>query len=156
MAPRRPAVSTTVATFALVVVLIVGAVGLSSLDYRAQGGPVTYSANSSSGLQIKIKLSTTHIVTGSTFLTAQVVLFNPLHQNLSVTAVRVSNSTISTWNSYDYPWGINPTSSIAGYALFRGHYASGNLSSAGEPLTLIPPIPYLCPNFISEQLRLPS
>ena len=60
-----------------------------------------------------------------------------------------SNSSIFLWNAYDFlcggPAASNPTWSLAGYALFQGHYTAANLSSAGSPLRLDPPLEISCP-----------
>jgi hypothetical protein len=104
-----------------------------------------------SGLRLQITLNATTVQAGSP-LTAQVSLFNTLDTNLSLTPDLPANSTnvpakstIGSWNSYDFFCGSNPTWSLAGYALFGGYYSSGNISSAGKPLTMIPPVLIECP-----------
>jgi hypothetical protein len=80
-------------------------------------------------------------------LTAVITIFNLLAENLSVAPDYSSNSTIGHWNENDFICDNSPIWSLAGYALFQGHYSSENISSAGNPLELAPSVvlPYVFP-----------
>jgi hypothetical protein len=67
---------------------------------------------------------------------ATVSLFNTLTRNVSVIPGSQPNSTLASWDSYDFLCDVNPIWSLAGYALFSGDYVSNNISSAGDPLSL--------------------
>jgi hypothetical protein len=142
------------AAFVVVIVLIVGAMGLISFASQSGRGATsssaptnteqqtsTYSTDSPSGLQLHVELNTTTIQAGSA-LRAQIALFNPLTKNLSV--IPSSSSSIATWDDYDFFCGGNSMQYLAGYALFKGHQSSANISSIGDPLTLVPPVGISC------------
>lgn len=163
MVPRRPGVGAATAIFVVVIVVIVGVMGLISFASQSGGGGVSsssptiaeqtsYSTTSPPGLQLQVELNATSISSGSA-LSAQLILFNPLDENLSVSGGNSSSSAIATWNGYDFLCnGYGRAWSLAGYALFRGDYSSNNFSSAGEPLMLTPPIGASCANFPSPNL----
>jgi len=94
-------------------------------------------------LQLQLKLNATTIPFGGSIL-AQISLFNPLSENFSIASSTTTNSTIISWNGYDFICDTSPMSPLAGYALFDGFYTSANISSAGDPLTLAPPIEPPC------------
>jgi hypothetical protein len=71
---------------------------------------------------------------------AQLTLFNPLDQNLSLATSFRANSTIEGWNGYDFLCGENNFLPVLGYALFQGDYSQGNISAAGSPLQLAPSV----------------
>jgi len=109
--------------------------------------PTSYSITAPPGLELQVKLNATSIQTGSA-LSAQIILFNPLNENLSVASEYSSNSTIAAWDGYDFICnGYGEAWTLAGYALFQGHYSSDNISSAGEPMTLSPPVEPPCVTF---------
>jgi len=54
--------------------------------------------------------------------------------------------TVEVWNGYDYVCGRNPSDSVLAYAVFSGHYSSGNISSAGQPLQVGAPFFPPCAN----------
>jgi hypothetical protein len=82
------------------------------------------------------------------------MLFNPLSVNLSVIPSSSASSNIKNWDGVDFICGSNPLWSLAGYALFRGHYASNNISNGGNPLILAPPITPSCVTYPSPSLLL--
>ena len=103
----------------------------------------------STPLELRVYLNATEIKSGDA-ITATISIFNPLGVNVSVSPDYQSSSPIFSWNQHDFFCGVlpasNPTWSLAGYALFLGHYTATNLSSAGSPLTLYPSIYVLsCP-----------
>jgi hypothetical protein len=168
LVPQRSGVGASTAVFVVVIVVIVGVMGLISLTSQSGRGTVSSSSSTSSststeeqqpaffsiaslsGLQLQVELNATAMQTGSA-LRAQIRLFNPLLQNLSIALTQSSNSSIATWGDYDFVCG-GSVWNLAGYALFKGHYSSDNISSAGEPLMLAPPVGIPCgeppePNF---------
>jgi hypothetical protein len=163
MVPQRSRAGAPATVFVVVIIVIVGAMGLVSFASQSGGGrvlsssptiaeePTSYSTASPSGLLLQVKLDASSIPSGSA-LSAQITLFNPLNENLSVSGGN-SSSTISTWNGYDFVCnGYGRAWSLAGYALFKGHYSSDNFSSAGDPLMLTPPIGASCVTFPSPSL----
>jgi hypothetical protein len=116
------------------------------------GHTATYSSSvSSSGLQLELWLSTTSFSKGGG-VTAQIHIVNTLAENVTVTPVYSSNSTISKWNGYDFFCGPSEAWGVIGFALFPGHYTQANISSAGNPLTLAPNVAIGCvtyPNPVS-------
>jgi hypothetical protein len=63
----------------------------------------------------------------------------------SVSAQVATDGQISSWNGYDYLCGINPSDSLAGFAVFAGHWSAGNVSAAGGPLQLMASVTWECP-----------
>jgi len=115
------------------------------LRVEVQSGPPA----GSTPLELRVNLNATMIKSGDA-ITATVSILNPLGMNVSVFPDYQSSSAIFSWNAHDFLCGVlpasNPTWSLAGYALFQGHYTAANLSSAGSPLALYPPLEVLsCP-----------
>jgi hypothetical protein len=77
---------------------------------------------------------------------AQVTVVNTLNKNLSLAASYPANSTISTWNRYDFICGNSGSllRSMLGFALFSGYYSAGNISLASSPLQLAPQVAVGC------------
>lgn len=100
---------------------------------------------SSQGLELLITLNATRIQKGGA-LNAQITLQNVLSRNVSLTPNFNSNTDIPDWNGYTLLCGLSSAHSLVGFALFMGHYSQSNLSLAGDPLTLVPPIALPCPN----------
>jgi hypothetical protein len=98
-------------------------------------------------LELRIKLNATTITPGEGVL-AQISLFNPLPFNYTFAPSYTAYSTIESWNEYD---SFCPTATLYNtvwsYALFQGSWSAGNISSAGDPLTLYPPVYIGCPAF---------
>ena len=116
-----------------------------SVQVEVQSGPPA----GSTPLELRVNLNATAIKSGDA-ITATISIFNPLGVNVSVSPDYQSSSAIFSWNAHDFLCGVlpasNPTWSLAGYALFLGHYTAANLSSAGSPLDLYPPLEVLsCP-----------
>jgi hypothetical protein len=158
MTPRN-AIGTTVVIVIVVIVIMIGTIGF--VLFTSQSVPpattntasassgqssMSYSTVAPSGLQLQINLNMLNgtAVTQGTDLTVQVSLVNTLADNLTVTNNYPPNPTIASWNAYDFVCGSNPTWSLVGFALFVGDYSSANVSSAGRPLTLVPPLLSLC------------
>jgi hypothetical protein len=142
--------------FAVLVVLVVLLVGVVT-SFTGQPGtaitstssaeqsPTFYSTTSPLGLRLQVQLNTSSFESGSG-LTAQVAVFNALGQNLSLTPTYQANSTILGWNGYDFFCAGSGESLRAalGYALFPGDYSAGNITLAGNPLDLAPPVGVSC------------
>jgi hypothetical protein len=100
--------------------------------------------------QLQVQVNATTISPGGA-VRASISLLNVLPYNLSITPGYPSNSSIASWNGYDFicggggGGGGSPIWSLAGYAVFEGHYSAANISSAGRPLTMNPPIIVECP-----------
>ena len=114
-----------------------------SVEVEVQNGPPA----GPTPLELRVNLSATVIKSGDA-ITATISIFNPLGVNVSVSPDYQSSSAIFSWNVHDFLCGglaaANPTWSLAGYALFQGHYTAANLSSAGAPLNLDPPLVIEC------------
>lgn len=137
----------------VLVVLLVGVVtsltgqhgtGIASTT-SAEQSPTFYSTTSPQGLQLQVKLNASAFESGSS-LTAQIAVFNTLGQNISLTPTYQANSTVLSWNGYDFFCGNSgaPLRALVGYALFSGDYSAENVSSAAEPLQLAPPVGVSC------------
>ncbi|MDA4118302.1 MAG: hypothetical protein OK455_08160, partial [Thaumarchaeota archaeon] len=55
-------------------------------------------------------------------------------------------TVIFAWNGYDYVCSDSPSQGLATFAVFKGHYSKGNISSAGAPLKEGPPFIPPCPS----------
>jgi hypothetical protein len=97
----------------------------------------------SSGLELDVGLNATVVASGEA-VAAQLTIFNSLDQNLSLIPNYPVNSTISSWDNYDFFCGEPIFSAMIGYALFQGSYSAGNASMAGSPLQLSPPVNIGC------------
>jgi hypothetical protein len=104
---------------------------------------------SSGGLELRIDLNATTIVSGGSFA-ANIALFNPLNDNLSVIpkypdAANFNNSTIQMWDNYDFLCGgAGPIPYLVSFALLEGHFSAGNISQAPAPLQLAAPVQLPC------------
>lgn len=163
MASQRAGIGATTAALVVIVVIIVGAIGFISLASQSgrsssSSTPTTikeqslvfYSTVSPLGLQLQIVLNSTAIQSGGA-LTAQTYLYNTLTANLSLTPNFSANPNIAVWDNYDLVCGLSPVSHTFGFALYQGHYTSGNLSQAGTPMLLTPPVATYCPNRFYNQ-----
>jgi hypothetical protein len=92
---------------------------------------------------LQVDLNATMIRQGGA-VTAVITIVNVLPENISIAPNYPSNSTIAQWNEKDFVCNNSPIWSLAGYALLQGHYSSENISSAGAPLELAPPVALPC------------
>jgi hypothetical protein len=100
--------------------------------------PLAYvSSISQEGLQLRVTLNSSSIRSHGG-LTAQIEVLNTLNRNISFSALS-QNQKISEWNGDDNICGENPSYSLAGFAVFQGHFSADNISAAGSPLQLAPP-----------------
>jgi len=99
-----------------------------------------------SHLQLQIETNASTISLDGA-IRAQVILSNPLSSNLTAVVPESSNSTVSNWSWDDFLCGGGSLNSVVSFAVFQGHYVAGNLSLAGAPLTLVPPLLPPCPAF---------
>jgi hypothetical protein len=109
------------------------------------GGGITVGSNTVDGLQLRIEMNGTTVRSGSS-LEAHVELFNTLSQNLSLAVDRSTGPNFTEWNQADFLCGSDALFGQAGFALFEGDYTSSNISLAGSPLLLTPPLAFFCPN----------
>lgn len=105
--------------------------------------PNSYSVTTPSGLKLDVNLNATTIGVGSA-LGARVTFYNPFDRNLSVLTTSPPNPTIAAWTADDFVCSSNSLNLLAAYALFQGHYSPENISSAGDPLVLAPPVYLPC------------
>jgi hypothetical protein len=137
----------------IVVVAVVSHTGLPGVKVASSGAsttsteqtPTFYSTTSPLGLRLQLQLNASTFESGSG-LAAQIAVFNSLDENLSLTPAYQANSTILTWDGYDFFCGDSgdPLRAVVGYALFSGDYSAGNVSLAGSPLQLAPPVGISC------------
>jgi len=99
----------------------------------------TFLADQGWRLQLRIVLNATRIGPESA-IGAQVILSNPLDSNLTAVMPESNNSTILNWSWDDFLCGDGILSSVVSFALFQGHFVAENLSQAGDPLSLAPPV----------------
>jgi hypothetical protein len=108
-----------------------------------EGGPSVYSSGvSSNGLQLMVKLNSSSIQSHGE-VAVQIELLNMLSHNNSL--VVKTNQNISDWNEEDFFCGENPSHSLVGFALFKGHFSAENISTAESPLQLAAPVAIPCP-----------
>lgn len=155
MARQSLGIGTAAMVFAIVIIVVVASIGVISLVSEpdsisssssrttAERLPSSYSVTAPSGLELDLKLNATTIGVGSA-LGAQIAFYNPLDKNLTVTVANPSNSTIATWTNDDFVCGENSLDFLAAYALFQGRYSVENVSAAGTPLSLAPPVALPC------------
>ena len=119
-------------------------------------GPLFYSSVvSPEGLQLHVTLNSSSMQSPGA-VTVQIDLQNTLDRNVTLAAL--TNQNMSGWNAEDFLCSENPSSSLVGFALFDGHFSAGNISAAGPPLQLGPPLEPPCPfEFgINETIFLPN
>jgi hypothetical protein len=124
--------------------MTVTATTTASASYTVlEGGPSVYSSGVfSNGLQLMVKLNSS-IIQSHGEVDVQIELLNMLYHNNSL--VVTTNQNISDWNEEDFFCGGNPSHSLVGFALFRGHFSVENISTAGSPLQLAAPVVLPCP-----------
>ena len=152
MTHGRRAIGTAVIAAAVVIVIVVGALGaviLSSQSFQpfqktvthtssipstySTGPSVSYSAVSADDLRLQVTLNSSSIGPQGE-VAAQVEVLNLQGRNVTMSVV--PNQNISGWNGDDFFCSENPSHSIVGFALFGGRFTAGNLSEAGTPLQL--------------------
>jgi hypothetical protein len=98
------------------------------------------SEDSPDGLQLEMVVnSTTMRVNGS--ISGDVAVVNTLATNVTV-SVPGPSQNMSNWSD---AINVCPSSDFLGYAVFNGHFAADNVSLAGPPLVLVPPMILSCP-----------
>ena len=90
------------------------------------------------GLQLEISLNSTSIKPHGA-VAAEIQIVNTLSRNVSISNIQ-QNQNITNWNDANYICGFDRGFGIFGFALFEGHITASNVSSAGAPLVLHPPI----------------
>jgi hypothetical protein len=100
----------------------------------SSGGQLAFlSGVSPQGLQLRVMLNSSSVQSHG-LLRASVEVLNTVDRNVSFSGVP-ENQNISEWNGDDY---FCPASFLLGFAVFQGHFAAGNISSAGPPLKIVP------------------
>ena len=156
MAPvnsHRTATGQAAASFVVIAVIVVGGLAFAS-SMSGPSRPTTggasqttfYSGVSSQGLQLQIKLNSSVVAPGGA-LQAHILLVNTLSESVTLHPDFAANPNIDSWNWDDYLCGGSPVEHTFAFALLQGHYTAANLSQAGVPLTLAPPVAISCPNF---------
>jgi hypothetical protein len=108
----------------------------------SSGGQLAFTSGvSPQGLQLRVMLNSSSVRSHGVLL-ASVEVHNTVNRNVSFSGVS-ENQNISEWNYDDY---FCPASFLLGYALFQGHFAAGNISSAGPPLRVVPESVVFCPS----------
>ena len=151
---RRTAIGHTTSSFVVIAVMVVGGVAFVSSMNGSPGKSAVgssseatfYSGISSQGLQLQIKLNASEVLQGGA-LQAHVLLVNTFPESVTLHSNFEANPNINSWNWDDYLCGGSPVEYAFAFALFQGHYTAANLSQAGTPLTLAPPVALSCPNF---------
>jgi len=106
-------------------------------------GPLVFASGlAPDGLQLKMVLNATSMRYDGA-ITGNVTVVNTSNQNVSIPQL-VQNQNITKWNSDDYFCAGNPSYSLLGFALFQGHFTAANVSAAGSPLRLAPPMVGSC------------
>jgi hypothetical protein len=103
------------------------------------GQPAVLSGVSPQGLQLRVMLNSSSVQSHGVVL-ASVEVFNTLDRNVSFSGVS-ENQNISEWSYDDY---FCPASFLLGFAIFQGHFAAGNISSAGPALKIVPESVVFC------------
>jgi hypothetical protein len=104
----------------------------------ANEGPLSYASGvSPDGLQLKVTLNSSSIQSHGA-LTAHIEILNMQSRNVSLAVV--TNPYASDWDGVDFVCSSNPSHSLVGFALFKGHLSAANISAAGSPLQLAPPV----------------
>jgi hypothetical protein len=133
-----------VAAQAAILVGVIALVALPALSTNEQqvltssavAGSVAFTSRvSPQGIQLEVTLNSSSVQSHGA-ISARVEAFNTLDRNVSLSGL-VQNQNISEWSGDDYV--CDSPSTIVGFALFRGHFAAGNISAAGQPLQLAPP-----------------
>jgi hypothetical protein len=92
------------------------------------------------GLQLKVLLNSARMQTGGA-IGGQAEVVNALNQNVSVSKFVQENENVTRWGNYI---SICPYEWFVGYAVFEGRFTSSNISVAGDPLRLAPPMISQC------------
>jgi hypothetical protein len=132
--------------------IVVGVLALVALPVQSTNGPPASTSSASGGalpvftsevaqdgLQLKMVLNATRMQSDGA-ITGQVTVVNTSGQNVTVSTLDRSQN-ITEWSNYN---NICPSDGFVGYAVFGGHLTAANVSSAGTPLRLAPPMVTSC------------
>ena len=117
-------------------------VSTTVVSYSTEAPLLYSSAVSPEGLQLQVALNSSTLQTHGA-VSVQIELLNTLNRNVTLAAL--TNQNMSGWNAEDFLCAENPSSSLVGFALFKGHFSEGNVSAAGPLLQLAPPLTPPCP-----------
>ncbi|HVB94973.1 MAG TPA: hypothetical protein VND41_00040 [Nitrososphaerales archaeon] len=114
---------------------------VSSSSTTQPTGPLMFTSPvSPQGLQLKVSLNSTTMQSHGA-ISGQVEVVNTLNQNVTLSGL-VQNQNVSEWGFSYVPCG---TSLFMGFGVFNGRVTAANLSTAGLPVELIPPLEMACP-----------
>jgi len=104
-------------------------------------------------LQLQVSLNASAIRAGGD-VSAVIAMVNPLDVNLTAIPPVNRSAIFESWDWADFVCGENMLWDTASFALFTGRVTAANLSSAGTPLTLAPPVypPPPCVTFASPSM----
>lgn len=154
MRNRRPGTTKSNIAFVAIVAIIIAAgymfvsfgLPFTSPTSPANGHAATfYSSVSPQGLQLEITLNTTAVSRGEP-IQAKVSLVNTLARSVSLQVNPSAYAAIDSWDRSESACGLSQVAHVFGFALFEGHYVSSNVSEAGQPVMLAPPVGVFCPN----------
>jgi hypothetical protein len=106
----------------------------------SKGPPVFTSEVAPNGLQLELSLNATTMPSDGA-ITGQVAVVNTSDQNVNVSTLSRSQN-VTEWSNYI---NVCPSDYFMGYAVFGGHFTAANISLAGTPLRLVPPMFPQCP-----------
>jgi hypothetical protein len=152
------------ATFAVVAIILVAGALVLVLFAPPKSGPKTSSLQTGSsspsstasaqwtifnsttspgGLQVQAWLNSTIVPVGRV-LSAQVYMFNTLATNITLTPDFSADAVLAALSANSCQGaGLD---AMLNFALYQGRYTAANLSQAGAPLMLDPPVVISCPN----------
>ena len=140
---------------AVIAILVVAGLGIGYLSGTSTRATETLTSTVTSivtlftsgtapeGLQLGISLNSTSIKPRGA-IAAEIQIVNTLSRNVSISDIQ-QNQNITNWNASNYLCGFDRGFGIFGFALFEGRITASNVSSAGAPLVLHPPIYPFCP-----------
>ena len=93
------------------------------------------SGASPDGLQLELSLNATTMTSDGAII-GQVAVVNTSDQNVNVSTLGRSQN-VTEWSNYI---NVCPSDYFMGYAVFGGHFTAANISSAGTPRNMVPPM----------------
>jgi len=105
-------------------------------------GPLSYTSGvSANGLELSVVLNSSSMQPKGA-VGARVEVLNTLNQSVSLPVV--TNQNLTAWNNEDFVCSDNPSVSLVGFGVFSGLFSQKNISAAGPPLQLAPPVLLPC------------
>jgi hypothetical protein len=113
---------------------------VSTSSIASEGPPASLSGVALDSLRLSLVLNATSMRQQGA-ITGQVEVVNISNQSLTLPTLGRSQN-ITEWSNYN---NICPSDDIIGYAVFDRHFTAENISSAGNPLRLVPLMSMTCP-----------